>query len=869
MFSGDPVDYSDFVRAFENLIETKTSSPSSRLYYLVQYTSGEVKELMQSCLSMKPEEGYKNARALLKDRYGQSYKIATALVDRVTKSPQIKADDGPALQRYSVLLTSCKNSLKEIGYLSKIENPDTLQRIIGRLPMGIRQRWREKADNITEDQKREVTIGDIAEFVETKARIANHPVFGDIHMNDTKNNVADTGSRRRRKPPPKDYRGSAFVAQGSMPESQTNSSKGNTDPVQTKSDVKCPLCKASHWLPRCGVFRGNSVDERIKLVRSKGLCNNCLMPGHMAMNCPKESYCQIVGCKIAHRKHSTFLHPKNDRPVKSEPASLPETHSGNTESEGQNDRARSCFTEVVACEGLCSATGAGAPATGLAIVPVNVRAKGKEKMVQTYAFLDPGSNTTFCTDRLIEHLGAIGKKATLSLTTMDQDNVKSESLVVNLEVSDLQGLNTIELCNVFSRAKLPVAVDDIPLQSDVDRWLYLKDINLPYIEAEVDLLIGSDVPMTLEPQEVKRSDGGGPYAVRTLLGWTLNGPLGRLNSSNHTANRIQSHANLNLQFERFCEMEFNDSQFSTEKGMSQEDKRALTIMEESAELRDGHYEIALPWKVFPPELPNNKIVAEHRLGLLKKRLIKDPGLHQKYTSFMEDLFERGHAQKVPDDQRDGSPAWYLPHHPVTHPQKPDKVRVVFDCASKFQNISLNQRILQGPDLTNSLTGVLTRFRVESTAIMADIEKMFYQVHVPTEDAKYLRFLWWPGGDMEKAPEEFQMLVHLFGGVSSPSCASYALQRTADGNVEHFDEDTVQTVRRNFYVDDCLKSVEDDQCASRLVDQLCQLLAKGGFRLTKWISNSCDVIHSVPVSERAGSVRELDLENLPIERALGI
>ena len=84
VFSGDPVDYSDFVRAFENLIETKTSSPSSRLYYLVQYTSGEVKELMQSCLSMKPEEGYKTARALLKDRYGQSYKIATALVDRVT-----------------------------------------------------------------------------------------------------------------------------------------------------------------------------------------------------------------------------------------------------------------------------------------------------------------------------------------------------------------------------------------------------------------------------------------------------------------------------------------------------------------------------------------------------------------------------------------------------------------------------------------------------------------------------------------------------------------------------------------------------------------------------------------------------------------
>ena len=72
--------------------------------------------------------------------------------------------------------------------------------------------------------------------------------------------------------------------------------------------------------------------------------------------------------------------------------------------------------------------------------------------------------------------------------------------------------------------------------------------------------------------------------------------------------------------------------------MSQDDKRALAIMQESAELCDGHYEIALTWKVFPPDLPNNKIVAKRRLGLLKKRLVKDPELHQKYSVFMDDFF---------------------------------------------------------------------------------------------------------------------------------------------------------------------------------------------------------------------------------------
>jgi len=85
--------------------------------------------------------------------------------------------------------------------------------------------------------------------------------------------------------------------------------------------------------------------------------------------------------------------------------------------------------------------------------------------------------------------------------------------------------------------------------------------------------------------------------------------------------------------------------------MSQEDKRALTILEESAELRNGHYEIALPWKVFPPDLPSIKIVADHRLGLLKKRLIKDPELYLKYTSFMEDLFERGHAHRSDGEKK--------------------------------------------------------------------------------------------------------------------------------------------------------------------------------------------------------------------------
>ena len=83
-FSGNPIEYWSFGQAFENLIESRTTSNSARLYHLVQYTSGKVRELMRSYLAMKPEDGYQEARTLLKDRYGQSYRIATAYVERLT-----------------------------------------------------------------------------------------------------------------------------------------------------------------------------------------------------------------------------------------------------------------------------------------------------------------------------------------------------------------------------------------------------------------------------------------------------------------------------------------------------------------------------------------------------------------------------------------------------------------------------------------------------------------------------------------------------------------------------------------------------------------------------------------------------------------
>ena len=218
-----------------------------------------------------------------------------------------------------------------------------------------------------------------------------------------------------------------------------------------------------------------------------------------------------------------------------------------------------------------------------------------------------------------------------------------------------------------------------------------------------------------------------------------------------------------------------------------------------------------------------------------KETLEDPELFSRYSSFMSDLLDKGYAKKVPEclrDRNDGK-VWYLPHHSVVHPQKPDKVQVVFDCAASYRGTSLNAQVLQGPDLTNKLVGVLMRFREE--------------------------------------PIEYHTTVHLFGGVWSASCVNYGLQRTAKDNSNDFDPVVVRTVEKNFYVDDCLKSVDSKEAAIGLVDQLQKLLLHGGFNLTKWISNSRAVLETIPQSDRGSEVKGIDLRSgiLPVERALGV
>ena len=320
-------------------------------------------------------------------------------------------------------------------------------------------------------------------------------------------------------------------------------------------------------------------------------------------------------------------------------------------------------------------------------------------------------------------------------------------------------------------------------------------------------------------------------------------------------------------------LDFNERR-ADENPLSFEDRRFLKILREGVhQLEDGHYEMPLPMRSENVELPNSKELAMSRLMKLKRRLTSDDQFRKDYNSFMQDIISSGYAERVPAGEAStkSKQVWYIPHHRVYHKKKPGKIRVVFDCSAVCDGQSLNQQLLQGPDLTNNLTGVLCRFRQERIAFMCDIQAMFHQVKVDVEHRNLLRFLWWDDPEMKRDPVEFRMTVHLFGATSSPGCANFALKTTADQYEESCGREAADFVRRNFYVDDGLKSVQFVEEAKELIKNTKSLCQKGGFRLHKFTSNNKEVMSSVPQEDRATDTKDRHLVNdvTAIERALGV
>ncbi|KAJ8357934.1 hypothetical protein AAFF_G00054370 [Aldrovandia affinis] len=129
---------------------------------------------------MQPSRGYKEAKRLLHKHYGDELRIASAYIDKALQWPQIKSEDGKALNAYAMFLVGCRNTMEDIESLEEMDNPTNLRTVVSKLPYKMKKRWRAEAYNIKERRDRRAKFTDLVSYIERQAKITTDPLFGDI-----------------------------------------------------------------------------------------------------------------------------------------------------------------------------------------------------------------------------------------------------------------------------------------------------------------------------------------------------------------------------------------------------------------------------------------------------------------------------------------------------------------------------------------------------------------------------------------------------------------------------------------------------------------------------------------------------------------
>ncbi|XP_062538103.1 uncharacterized protein LOC134206403 [Armigeres subalbatus] len=488
--------------------------------------------------------------------------------------------------------------------------------------------------------------------------------------------------------------------------------------------------------------------------------------------------------------------------------------------------------------------------------------------------------TTTNVSSLSNELGVQGPTKSLCLKwTGGTHKTENQSQQVNLQISGVHSSKKYELSGAYTMPPLQIRPQTLLLAELQKKYPYLTGLPLEsYHDVSPRILIGLDnarLGHTIKSREGKDHE---PIAVKTRLGWIV---FGNSTSQENAERYVNYHST------QVCECN-RDSDEDLHKGVkayfsldslgvvksdkalvSQQNQRAQMLLETLTRRIDGRYESGLLWKYEDVRLPDSKAMALKRWKCLKNRLNKDPVLSEALNAKITDHISKGYIRKltVEEQQNPRSRVWYLPIFPVVNPNKPGKMRLVWDAAATAHGVSLNTFLLKGPDQLVSILSVLLQFREFRVAVCGDLREMFHQVMIHETDQHCQRFFWMDDNQATE-PSIYVVQVMTFGASCSPTRHSTIRKKS---NAKRFERDYLEAVNaivKRHYVDDMLVSVESEEEAIQLVHDVKRIHASAGFEMRNWVSNSRNVL--VAVNEDTTTEKNLDIgEESVSEKVLGM
>ncbi|CAG7727180.1 unnamed protein product, partial [Allacma fusca] len=376
------------------------------------------------------------------------------------------------------------------------------------------------------------------------------------------------------------------------------------------------------------------------------------------------------------------------------------------------------------------------------------------------------------------------------------------------------------------------------------------------------------------PRQIIDGPPNAPLMTKTKLGWLVHGPMSQykqkvVKEQTNLVNDSDPAGDLRKLMEHYFSIESLGIKLSPFRP-SQEDERALGILNRTTKRIGKHFQTGLLWKVDGLELPESKMAAERRLRSIEKRMDRDPKFAKEYCLKMEHFLQQGYARATTSDElaTGGNRLWFLPHFAVVSPRKPDKMRLVFDCAAKSHGVSLNDALITGPDYLTSLPKNLFNFRSRPIALTGDIKEMYPQIKIIPEDQFSQCFLW-RGMEREMNPKLFLMTSMMFGTKSSPSSALFVKNQNAQDFSEQYPE-AAEAIINNHYMDNYLDSFQTVEEAMKRYEEVFKIHSYGGFHMCGWSTNSKELLSQIPQELTTVDKKQWTIEaDIPTERILGM
>jgi len=255
----------------------------------------------------------------------------------------------------------------------------------------------------------------------------------------------------------------------------------------------------------------------------------------------------------------------------------------------------------------------------LMVAPVREYSNDQTHFVDTYAFLDGGSNISLCTTNLMQRFNLRGAEVTRQIDERVTGSRLHQGFVVAMKLKDLQETELLTLQSALAVAvkELPNLNASISTNELVSKYNHLSVLNFPEISKQkVEILIGADVWQAHVIHESIEGESDQPRALTTGLGWTLFGPDPRTHGSEkYVVNCSQSTNDvLHEQLTRMFNCKFSNSQ-TYDAPYSVEDKQLPQKAETSVAKVNGHYQQQLPSNDADVILPDNRLTVENRLAL--------------------------------------------------------------------------------------------------------------------------------------------------------------------------------------------------------------------------------------------------------------